>query len=61
MLVQTKKGMIDHEDMEVKDEIFMSGNARNIHTCWYYRGELVREDGVAQILRTQAIGGEQGM
>lgn len=58
MLVQTAIGMIDDADMEIVDTIYMTDNARNIKTIWYYKGQMVREDGVAQILRTHAIGGE---
>ena len=59
MLVQTIKGDIDHEQLRAVDRIWFEGNARNIHTQWFLGDELVREDGIAQVLRTQPISGQQ--
>lgn len=59
MLVQTLKGDIDHTELEVKDRIWFEGNARNVYTEWFYNGELVRTDGIAQVLKAQPISGQQ--
>ena len=59
MLVHTIKGDIDHEKLRVVDRIWFEGNSRNIHTQWFLDDELVREDGVAQILKSQEIAGAQ--
>lgn len=59
MLVQTIKGDIEHTELRVVDRIWFEGNSRNIHTEWYYGDELVRSDGIAQVLKAQPISGEQ--
>lgn len=59
MLIQTIKGLIPKEQLEVKDIVTETDNSRSVATEWYLNGELVRRDCAVSILRTQAIGGEQ--
>lgn len=59
MLVHTTRGDIEHTELRAVDRIWFDGNARNIHTQWFFGDELVREDGVAQVLKPQPISGEQ--
>lgn len=58
-LVHTTLGLLDRDQLEVKDIVSETDNSRCIRTEWYYQGQLVRADGHVAILRTQAIGGEQ--
>lgn len=57
--VETIKGLIDRDRLDVRESVTETDSARCIATEWYLDGELVRRDAHAMILRTQAIGGEQ--
>ena len=57
--VQTIKGLVDRELLDVKEVVSETDNARVVATEWYLGGELVRRDAHAMILRTEAIGGQQ--
>lgn len=58
-LVETIKGLIDRSELEVRDIVSETDNARCIRTEWYHLGELVKADAHVIILRSQAIGAEQ--
>lgn len=53
VLVETKKGLIERMDLEVKDEVVETGDARVIQTVWCEKntGEEVRRDVTVSILR----------
>lgn len=58
-LVETAIGMIERDQLVVKDVVDETENARSVATEWYHNGALVRRDAHVMILRTQPIGGEQ--
>ena len=58
-LVQTINGLIDRSELEVKDIIQDTDNARSIATEWYHKGELVRRDVAVSVLRGESFTGEQ--
>lgn len=60
MLIYTTKGLVERDQLEVKDVISEEDNARVIATEWYLNGELVRRDVNVNILREQSIFSEQG-
>lgn len=53
VLVETSKGLIDREQLDVNDEIRETGDARVIQTVWCDKGtgEEVRRDVTVSILR----------
>ena len=57
--VQTIKGLIDRDQLEVQDIITEEGNARTIRTEWRHHGELVKADCHVVILCGQTLGGQQ--
>jgi hypothetical protein len=56
--VQTTKGLIDRNLLEVEDIVEEGDNYRSIATEWRLNGELVKRDGHVIILRGQALMGE---
>lgn len=60
MLVYTTKGLIERDQLEIKDVVSEEDNARVMATEWYLNGELVRRDVNVNILRGQSVLGEQG-
>ncbi len=60
MLVQTNKGLIDRDLLNVKDVAEDHENARIIATEWFLDGELVRRDVNVNILRSVTLEDEQG-
>lgn len=56
--VQTAKGLIDRDQLEVNDIVTDEPNARVIATEWFHKGEMVRRDVAVSILRGQALAGE---
>lgn len=60
MQVYTAKGIIDREQLTVKDIITEEGDARVIATEWFLGDELVRRDVNVNILIGQALNSEQG-
>lgn len=59
MLVQTIKGLIARESLEVKDSVEEHDNARVVATEWFLSGEMVRRDVHVSILRGHSLAGEQ--
>lgn len=57
--VQTIKGLIDRDQLEVREVVSESGNSRQVRTEWFHNGELVRADGHTMILSGLVLGGEQ--
>ena len=53
ILVETNKGLIEREQLQVKDEVRETGDARVIDTIWCDKdtGEEVRRDVTVSILR----------
>ena len=51
MKVQTIKGLIDIQELDVKDVVMIEDNARIVATEWRHDGELVRRDVNVNILR----------
>jgi hypothetical protein len=59
MLVETIKGLLPRDQLEVKDIVTETDNSRCIATEWYYNGELVRRSAWADVLRATSVLGEQ--
>lgn len=59
MKVHTTKGLIERDQLVVKDTIEEHDNARVIATEWYSGDELVRRDVHVNILCGHSIFGEQ--
>jgi len=59
MLVQTAKGMIERNQLSVKDVITEDDNSRAIATEWYLGDELVRRDVAVSLLRGIGLGAQQ--
>jgi hypothetical protein len=59
MLVETIKGLLPMEDLEVKDIVTVTDNSRCIATEYYYNGELVKSSAWADMLRAASVFGEQ--
>ena len=59
MKVITTKGLIEIDDLIVKDTIEMYDNARVFATEWYFNDELVRRDVNVNVLRGLSAGAEQ--
>jgi hypothetical protein len=57
--VQTIKGLIDRDRLEVRDVVAEDDNARAVATEWFLDGELVRRDVAVSILSGIALAGEQ--
>lgn len=57
--VQTIKGLIDRDQLEVTDIVTEEGNARIIRTEWRHHGEVVKADCHVAILCGQTLGGQQ--
>lgn len=57
--VQTIKGLIDRDQLEVTDIVTEEGNARIIRTEWRHHGEVVKADCHVSILCGQTLGGQQ--
>lgn len=57
--VQTTKGLIDRDQLDVKDIISDEPNARVIASEWFLGDELVRRDVAVSILCGQALAGDQ--
>jgi hypothetical protein len=53
VLVQTSKGLVDRDQLQVVDEIVETSDARVVHTVWKTAGtgEEVRRDVSVSILR----------
>lgn len=60
MLIQTTKGLIDRDQLIVKDIVSEEDNARIIATEWYWGEELVRRDVAVSILRGLSTETQQG-
>lgn len=59
MLVQTTKGLIERDTLEVRDIVEEHDNARVNATEWFLDGELVRRDVNVNVLRSVEVGSEQ--
>lgn len=59
MLVQTTKGLIERDTLEVRDIVEEHDNARVNATEWFLDGELVRRDVNVNVLRGAELGSEQ--
>ena len=59
MLVQTTKGLIERDTLEVRDIVEEHDNARVNATEWFLSGELVRRDVNVNILRGAELESEQ--
>jgi hypothetical protein len=59
MLVQTIKGLIPRDQLEVTDIITEGENDRAIATEWRHDGELVRRDVAVSIMCGLSLSGEQ--
>ncbi|MEQ1743221.1 MAG: hypothetical protein ABL869_12095 [Candidatus Nitrotoga sp.] len=59
MLVQTTKGLIERDTLEVRDIVEEHDNARVNATEWFLDGELVRRDVNVNILRGAELESEQ--
>jgi hypothetical protein len=59
MLVETIKGLLPMEDLEVKDIVSVTDNSRCIATEYYYNGELVKRSAWADVLRSVPVFGQQ--
>ena len=59
MLVQTTRGLIERDTLEVRDIVEEHDNARVNATEWFLSGELVRRDVNVNVLRGVGMGGEQ--
>lgn len=57
--VHTTKGLIDRDQLSVKDVVSDEPNARVIATEWFLGGELVRRDVAVSILSGLVLAGEQ--
>jgi hypothetical protein len=57
--VQTIKGLIARDLLEVRDVVAEDDNARAVATEWFLDGELVRRDVAVSILSGIALAGEQ--
>lgn len=60
MQVQTNKGLIDIEKLQVIDETSINNTMRVTVTKWLLDGELVRQDLYGNILSGIGISAEQG-
>jgi hypothetical protein len=58
MKVQTKAGLIDRSELQVKDIIEERENARVTATEWYLNNEMVRRDVNVNILTGLDLQGE---
>ncbi len=58
MLVETNKGLIERNDLTVKDVIYDEDNARVVATEWFFNNELVRRDVNVNILRGLDLAGD---
>jgi hypothetical protein len=60
--VNTTKGILDSNDLNVGDFVSIEGTARVINTKWFLKstGELVRSDCWVSILVPQDLNSEQG-
>jgi hypothetical protein len=58
-LVETIKGLLPSEDLEVKDIVSWTDNSRCVASEYYYNGELVKRSAWADILRSVPVLGEQ--
>lgn len=59
MLVTTAKGLIERDQLTVKDIVSDEQNARVTATEWYLGEELVRRDVNVNMLRGLSLGAEQ--
>jgi hypothetical protein len=60
MKVFTTKGLLEREQLTVKDVIEEGPNARVTATEWYLGDELVRRDAHVNFYAPQNVGTEQG-
>lgn len=60
MQVYTAKGILNRDQLTVKDIITEEGDARITSTEWFFGDELVRRDVNVNILIGQALNSEQG-
>ena len=58
MLVETNKGLIERNDLTVKDVIYDEDNASEVATEWFFNNELVRRDVNVNILRGLDLAGD---
>ncbi len=58
-LVDTIKGPIERDQLEVKDIVTEGDNYRAIATEWFFQGELVKRDCHVSVLHGQVMGAEQ--
>lgn len=58
--VETSKGIFDRSELEVKDVIHETDDARIIQTVWTHNGEEVRRDATVSILRGLDVANTQG-
>jgi hypothetical protein len=59
MLVETIKGLLPLDQLEVKDIVTYTDNSRDIATEYYLNGELVKRSAWADLLRSVPVFGEQ--
>jgi len=59
MLVHTIKGLIERDQLSVKDIVTEDVNSRAIATEWYLGDELVRRDVAVSLLRGIGLGAQQ--
>lgn len=57
--VHTTKGLIDRDQLTVKDIVSDEPNARVVATEWFLDGEMVRRDVAVSILSGLAVFSEQ--
>jgi hypothetical protein len=60
MLIHTTRGLIEKDQLELKDIIEWHDNARVIATEWFFQGEMVRRDVHVNALRGLSAAGEAG-
>lgn len=58
-LVQTTIGLLDSNQLEIKDIVEMNDMVRTTATEWYKNGEMVRRDLNINILCGHSMTGEQ--
>lgn len=60
MLVHTTKGLVERDQLNVKDITEEHDNARVTATEWYLNDELVRRDVHVNVLRGQSLTAQHG-
>lgn len=60
MKVDTTEGPVECAELEVRDIVHWSDNARVLATEWTRQGRLVRRDVAVSVLRTAEVGVQHG-